>query len=132
MNKKGFTLIELLVVMGLLMVLMGTSIFGIEKISETTKLRNLKRIKIQIENATSVYFSENVIYEQKLLNKEEEVICTRLYILVQKGLVDKKLYNPFTNERIPANLCVNSKLNSDGVVVHNFDYIDELINEYGG
>ena len=45
MNKKGFTLTELLVVIMLLITVMGVSILGMKKISDESKIKNLKRIK---------------------------------------------------------------------------------------
>ena len=130
MNKKGFTLTELLVVIAILMVVMSGAIFGLQKIREEAKIKSLKRIKTEVEMATEVYFSDKTIYEQNLLNNKVDKICTRLYVLESSGLIDNDLINPFDNKRIPGNLCVMSSLNSEGIVEHHFEYLDDIINEY--
>lgn len=130
MNKKGFTLTELIVVIAILLVVMSGSIFGMQKISEESKIKSLKRIKTEVEMATEVYFSDKPIYEQNLLNNKVDKICTRLYVLETNGLIDNDLINPFDNKRIPGNLCIMSTLNNEGLVIHNFEYVDNIINEY--
>lgn len=119
-NKKGFTLIELLVVIVLLVVITGGTVFGIDEISENARNRRLEELKREIEMATDIYFSNNEVYRTPLLNGEIEEKCTRIYVLQNENLLDQDLINPKTNERIPANLCVNSRLNEDGVIVHEF------------
>lgn len=130
MNKKGFTLTELLIVIVLLIVVMGSTILNMQKISEESKIKNLKRIKTQVELATKVYFNNTKVYEQSLLNGTSTEICTRLYVLENKDLIDIDLTDPMTGKRIPGNLCVMSRLNDEGIVVHHFEYIENIINEY--
>ncbi len=131
MNKKGFTLTELLVVVVILLLVMGTSVIGMQKISEESKIKNLKRIKTEVEEATEVYFTDNNIYEQNLLNGSADEICTRLYVLINKGYIDMDLTNPLTGKRLPGNLCVVSKVNSENnIIEHRFEYIDKLIRDY--
>lgn len=130
MNKKGFTLTELLIVIVLLIVVMGSTILNMQKISEESKIKNLKRIKTQVELATKVYFNNTKVYEQSLLNGTSTEICTRLYVLENKNLIDIDLTDPMTGKRIPGNLCVMSRLNDEGIVEHHFEYIENIINEY--
>ncbi len=130
MNKKGFTLTELLIVIVLLIVVMGSTILNMQKISEESKIKNLKRIKTQVELATKVYFNNTKVYEQSLLNGTSTEICTRLYVLENKDLIDIDLTDPMTGKRIPGNLCVMSRLNDEGIVEHHFEYIENIINEY--
>ena len=130
MNKKGFTLTELLIVIVLLIVVMGSTILNMQKISEESKIKNLKRIKTQVELATKVYFNNTKVYEQSLLNGTSAEICTRLYVLENKDLIDIDLTDPMTGKRIPGNLCVMSRLNDEGIVEHHFEYIENIINEY--
>ena len=128
--KKGFTLVELLVVIVLMVSIMGFSVFGIQKINEETKLKNLRRIKTQVELSAGVYFANYSIYEQELLNDPTKEKCTRLYVLESKGLIDIDLVNPYDGKRIPGNLCIMSKVNDKGIVEHHFEYIDNLIEEH--
>lgn len=130
MNKKGFTLTELLIVIVLLIVVMGSTILNMQKISEESRIKNLKRIKTQVELATKVYFNNTKVYEQSLLNGTSTEICTRLYVLENKDLIDIDLTDPMTGKRIPGNLCVMSRLNDEGIVEHHFEYIENKINEY--
>lgn len=130
MNKKGFTLTELLIVIVLLIVVMGSTILNMQKISEESRIKNLKRIKTQVELATKVYFNNTKVYEQSLLNGSSTEICTRLYVLENKDLIDIDLTDPMTGKRIPGNLCVMSRLNDEGIVEHHFEYIENIINEY--
>ncbi len=130
MNKKGFTLTELLVVIMLLITVMGVSILGMQKISDESKIKNLKRIKKEVELATELYFDDNEIYEQNLLNDSNVEKCTRLYVLTNNGYLDIDLENPLDGKRIPGNLCVMSKVNDNGVIEHHFEYIDKIITEY--
>lgn len=130
MNKNGFTLVELLVVIVLLVAIMGVSIFGIQKINDKVKLKNLKRIKTQVELSAKVYYTNYSVYEQYLLNNPDKSKCTRLYVLESKGLIDIDLTNPYDGKRIPGNLCIMSQVNDEGIVEHHFEYIDNLINEY--
>ena len=120
MNKKGFTLTELLVVITLLVAITTSTIFGIDEIASQAKEKSLKEIIKEIEQATDIYFSNNQVYAKSLLNGEVEEKCTRVYILQNEGLLDIDLKNPVTDERIPGNLCVISKLNSDGIIIHEF------------
>ncbi len=120
-NKKGFTLIELLIVIVLLVSIVGTSILGIDEISKKGREKQLSEIIKQIEMATDVYYENNEVYKLMLLNGEIESRCTRIYVLENEGLLDTNLINPVTNARIPGNLCVNSSLDENGEIVHNFE-----------
>lgn len=120
-NKKGFTLTELLVVIVLLASILGTTIFGMDEISKQANTKSLNEIKKEIEMATDLYFSNNPVYAKALLNGEIDEKCTRVYILQNEDLLDINLINPATKERIPANLCVYSRVNEKGVIVHTFD-----------
>lgn len=120
-NKKGFTLTELLIVMVLLVLVAGTTIFGMDEISKKADERRLEELINEIELATDVYFTNNDVYTESLLNGETDIKCTRLYILQKEGLIDLELINPITKERIPANLCVYSSVNESGVIEHKFE-----------
>ncbi len=120
-NKKGFTLVELLVVIVLLVVITGGSILGIDEISESVREKRLEEVLRQIRLATDVYYSNNEVHRNALLNGEVESRCTRVYVLQNECLLKTDLINPTTNERIPGNLCVMSHLDENGVIVHEFD-----------
>ena len=120
-NKKGFTLTELLVVIVLLVVVTGSTVFGIDEISKQSREKRLKELEKEISHAADIYFADNSVYSLSLLNKEIDQRCTRLYVLQNAGLLNQELINPITNKRIPANLCVNSTLNEEGVIIHEFD-----------
>lgn len=119
-NKKGFTLVELLIVIVLLVVITGASILGIDEISESVRKRRLEEVIKQVEMAADVYYSNNEVHRSALLNGEVETRCTRVYVLQNEGYLKDDIRNPRTNERIPGNLCVNSHLNDEGVIVHEF------------
>lgn len=119
-NKKGFTLIELLIVIVLLVIITGGTILGIDEISSSAREKRLKEVIKEIEMATDVYYSNNEIQRTSLLNETVKERCTRIYVLQNEGLLDVDIINPLTNERIPGNLCVNSHLNEEGVIVHEF------------
>ena len=113
-NKKGFTLTELLIVIVLLVSILGTTIFGIEEISKQAKYKSLNETIKDIERATDIYFTNNPVHAKALLNGEIEEKCTRLYVL-------QNLENPTTGQRRPGNLCIKSKLDESGVIVHTFE-----------
>ena len=116
-NKKGFTLTELLVVITLLVTILGTSVFGIEEISKMSREKELEELEKRIESAADIYINNKEVYRMELLTEH----CTRIYTLQNEGLLKLKLVNPITNELIPANLCVTSKLNEDGVIISEFE-----------
>lgn len=120
-NKKGFTLTELLIVIVLLVSILGTTIFGIEEISTQVKYKSLNETIKDIERATDIYFTNNPVHAKALLNGEIEEKCTRLYVLQNENLIDINLENPTTGQRIPGNLCIKSKLDESGVIVHTFE-----------
>lgn len=119
-NKKGFTLTELLVVIVLLVSIAGTTIFGIDEIANNAKEKSLNELIKEIELATDLYINDNSVFSKSLLNGDINEKCTRVYVLQNEGYLDIDLKNPITNERIPGNLCVTSKLNSDGIIIHEF------------
>ncbi len=121
-NKKGFTLTELLVVIVILVSIVGTSIFGIEEISNQVKLRKQNDLITEVEQAADLYINTHEVYRLAILNNEVEEHCTRVYTLQNEGLLKTDLIDPMTNDRLPANLCVTSKLNEDGVIVSEFKY----------
>jgi len=120
-NKKGFTLTEILVVIALLGVMTGSAVIGIDKINEKTKERRLNEIIKEIELAADVYINKNQVYREDILNANITEKCTRVYTLQNEDLLDFDLKNPVTNEYIPANLCVISKLDEEGIIVHLFE-----------
>lgn len=120
-NKKGFTLTELLVVIVLLVAIAGTTIFGIDEIANNSKEKSLRELVKEIELATDLYINNNEVFSKSLLNGNITEKCTRVYVLQNEGYLDIDLKNPVTNERIPGNLCVKSKLNKDGIIVHEFN-----------
>lgn len=120
-NKKGFTLTELLVVIVLLVVVTGSTVFGIDEISKRSSEKRYEELIKEITHATDIYFVDNPVYTKSLLNKDIDEKCTRIYILQNAGLLKNDLINPINNKRIPGNLCVYSYVNQDGVIVHEFD-----------
>lgn len=120
-NKKGFTLTELLVVIVILLALTSGTVFGIERIQHGSLEKQLEEIITEIEEATDVYLNTNPLYLQELLNNPNKERCTRVYILQNEGLVKTELINPLNNKRIPANLCVYSKV-VNGVITHEFKF----------
>lgn len=120
-NKKGFTLTELLVVIVLLVAIAGTTIFGIDEIANNSKEKSLNELVKEIELATDLYINNNEVFSKALLNEEITEKCTRVYVLQNEGYLSLDLKNPVTNERIPGNLCVMSKLNEDGIIIHEFN-----------
>lgn len=120
MNKKGFTLTELLVVITLLVAITTSTIFGIDEIASQAKEKSLRELIKEIEQATDIYFSNNEVFTKSLLNGEIEEKCTRVYVLQNEGLLDINLKNPVTDERIPGNLCVYSRVDEEGIIKHTF------------
>lgn len=120
-NKKGFTLTELLVVIVLLVAIAGTTIFGIDEIANNAKEKSLSELIKEIELATDLYINNNEVFSKALLNGDVKEKCTRVYVLQNEGYLEIDLKNPVTDERIPGNLCVTSKLNQDGIITHEFN-----------
>lgn len=121
MNKKGFTLTELLIVITLLVALTGTTVFGIEEISKKSKEKRLEELIKEIELAADVYINDNEVFRKSLLNGEIDEKCTRVYVLQSEGFLKTQLTNPLTGELLPGNLCVISKLNSEGIIENTFE-----------
>lgn len=119
-NKKGFTLTEILVVIVLLVVISGSTIFGIDEISKKSSEKRLNELIKEIKLATDVYISNSETLEKELLNGNIEEKCTTIDTLQNEGLLDFNLKNPLTNESISNDLCVYTTLSTDGTLIHEF------------
>lgn len=120
-NKKGFTLVEILVVIVVLMSVTTGTIFGMQKIQESSEEKQLNEIITEIEEAADIYINMNPVYIEDLLNNPSTTKCTKVYILQNEGLLDVNLINPKTQKRIPGNLCVYSKV-VNGTIVNEFNF----------
>lgn len=119
-NNKGFTLTELLVVIVILLSVTSGTIFGLQKIQNNSEEKRLKELIKEIEMAADIYINSHPAYMEDLLNTNEKK-CIRLYVLQREGLVDINLVNPVTGQNIPANLCVYSEKDADGVIENTFN-----------
>ena len=119
-NKKGFTLTEMLIVLVLLLALTGTTLLGMEEIQKQGAKKRLRELSKEIEIAADVYVNTHPEISVNLLNNGVSGECVRIYSLQGAGLLDNRLVNPVTGEKIPANLCVDISV-VDGVLVSSFD-----------
>lgn len=101
MNKKGFTLIELIATIGL-MVLMGIIIANnITSIFSKQEDADIENFKSTLESAACVYIdlSDPSIKAKKEVCKSSGCTVTT-NVLIQNGLLDEKLKNPYNKKKI--------------------------------
>ncbi len=68
MKRKGFTLIEMLVVVGILMILVGTSIAAYSKITAKTDRKRAHAIVTQARDALAALFQQDGCWPTRLIN----------------------------------------------------------------
>lgn len=122
--KKGFTLIEIMAVILIISTVCLTSVIMFDKSLENAKKSNLETMLTEIDLAADVYLSEN---ESEMINVNNgEVICTKLYLLQNEGLIENNLKDPMNNTKINGSLCVYSCLHKDENIEENTYLVHEL------
>lgn len=91
-NKKGFTLVELLVAITISLIILGTAVISIVKISESKRQEAYKIVEKQIISAAEQYFETNKYLFEGLDNGSIGVITVG-------KLVDEDYLNKVTDPR---------------------------------
>ncbi len=110
-KKSGFTLVELLVTIVLLGVVTTVIIFNVTNVSKNSKKTEYERFVASIKSSASVYADMNPeAFQDLYVNK------AFLYItvgnLIDSGLVDEKLKNPYTDEKVKRDEIVKASLDT--------------------
>ena len=98
-KKNGFTLVELLVTIVLLGVVTTVIIFNVTNISKNSKKTEYERFVASIKSSASVYADMNPEAFQDLYVNKAFIYVT-VGNLIDSGLVDEKIKNPYTNEKV--------------------------------
>ena len=94
-KKNGFTLVELLVTIVLLGVVTTVIIFNVTNISKNSKKTEYERFVASIKSSASVYADMNPEAFQDLYVNKAFIYVT-VGNLIDSGLVDEKIKNPYT------------------------------------
>ena len=96
-TKKGFTLVELLVTIILLGVVATVIIFNVTNVSKNSKKTEYERFVASIKSSASLYADMNPEAFQDLYVNKSFIYIT-VGDLINSGLVDEKIKNPYTGE----------------------------------
>ena len=96
-SKKGFTLVELLVTIVLLGVVATVIIFNVTNVSKNSKKTEYERFIASIKSSASLYADMNPEAFQDLYINKSFIYIT-VGDLINSGLVDEKIKNPYTGE----------------------------------
>ena len=96
-SRKGFTLVELLVTIILLGVVATVIIFNVTNVSKNSKKTEYERFVASIKSSASLYADMNPEAFQDLYVNKSFIYIT-VGDLINSGLVDEKIKNPYTGE----------------------------------
>ena len=119
-KKNGFTLVELLVTIVLLGVVTTVIIFNVTNISKNSKKTEYERFVASIKSSASVYADMNPEAFQDLYVNKAFIYVT-VGNLIDSGLVDEKIKNPYTNEKVKRDELVKASLDTTTAAL-TFEY----------
>ena len=119
-KKNGFTLVELLVTIVLLGVVTTVIIFNVTNISKNSKKTEYERFVASIKSSASVYADMNPEAFQDLYVNKAFIYVT-VGNLIDSGLVDEKIKNPYTNEKVKRDEIVKASLDTTTAAL-TFEY----------
>ena len=119
-KKNGFTLVELLVTIVLLGVVTTVIIFNVTNISKNSKKTEYERFVASVKSSASVYADMNPEAFQDLYVNKAFIYVT-VGNLIDSGLVDEKIKNPYTNEKIKRDELVKASLDTTTAAL-TFEY----------
>ena len=94
-SRKGFTLVELLVTIVLLGVVAAIIIFNVTNVSKNSKKTEYERFVASIKSSASLYADMNPEAFQDLYINKSFIYIT-VGDLINSGLIDEKIKNPYT------------------------------------
>lgn len=119
-KKRGFTLVELLVTIVLLGVVATIIIFNVTNVSKNSKKTDYERFVASIKSSASVYADMNPETFQDLYQNKAFVYIT-VGELIDSGLTDEKLKNPYTDEYVKRDELVKVSLDTTTAAL-TFEY----------
>lgn len=119
-KKTGFTLVELLVTIVLLGIVTAVIIFNVVTVSKDSKKTEYERFVASVKSSASVYADMNPEAFQDLYVNKSFIYIT-VGNLIDSGLVDEKLKNPYTDEKIKRDEIVKASLDTTTAAL-TFDY----------
>ena len=119
-HKLGFTLVELLVTIILLGVVGAIVIYNMTSVTSTSKEADYERFIAAVKSAASVYADQ---YPDvfKALYEDKAFIYFEVGDLINRGLLDENLENPYKEEKIGKNEQIKANLDSTTGYL-NFEY----------
>ena len=119
-TKRGFTLVELIVTIVLLGVVGAIIVYNMTSVATTNKETDYERFVAAIKSASSVYADANQeVFNQLYVDKA--FIYFTVGDLVNDGLLDENLRNPYTEKKVDKSEKIKANLDTDsGAVV--FEY----------
>ena len=119
-TKRGFTLVELIVTIVLLGVVGAIIVYNMTSVATTNKETDYERFVAAIKSAASVYADANQeVFNQLYVDKA--FIYFTVGDLVNDGLLDENLRNPYTEKKVDKSEKIKANLDTDsGAVV--FEY----------
>ena len=119
-KKTGFTLVELLVTIVLLGIVATVIIYNVTNVSKNSKKTEYERFVASVKSSASVYADMNPEAFQDLYVNKSFIYIT-VGNLIDSGLVDEKLKNPYTDETIKRDEIVKASLDTTTAAL-TFDY----------
>ena len=119
-RKKGFTLVELIATIVLIAVIGAIIIFNVTNISSTNRDSEYERFVAAVKSAAQVYADQNPdIFDSLYVNKA--FVYITVGDLIEDGLLDENLKNPYTEKRIGAKERIKGNLDTDNGAL-TFEY----------
>lgn len=125
LKKNGFTLVELLVTIILLGVIGAIVIYNMTSVSTSSKETEYDRFITSIKSAATVYSELNPdAFDELYINKS--YIYIKVEDLVQEGLLDEELINPYTEEKVGLDELIKANLDStNGAVIFEYPIVEQ-------
>ena len=119
-SRKGFTLVELLVTIILLGVVATVIIFNVTNVSKNSKKTEYERFVASIKSSASLYADMNPEAFQDLYVNKSFIYIT-VGDLINSGLVDEKIKNPYTGEHAGKDELIKASLDTTSEAL-TFEY----------